>query len=112
MEDIPLEILSTFPLILRRVSRTFRDAISIFDHWIKLGDEENKDFLLNRRRYVKYFIYKGIDVSWIFPNIEYLILDCNFEQRTSPIGPDKILQPKKNICRSNNRYSIFTTYEI
>lgn len=69
MEDLPLEILSTFPLIMRRVSRTFRDAISIFDHWIKLGDEKNKDFLLNHRRYVKCFIYKETDVSWAFPNI-------------------------------------------
>jgi hypothetical protein len=109
MEDLPLEILSTFPLIIRRVSRTFRDAISIFDHWIKLGDQKNIDFLLSHRRYVKYFICKGLDVSWAFPNIQWLKIDHNFEQRPYPLDLTKYCNLKKNICRSNNWYPDFTS---
>jgi hypothetical protein len=83
MEDIPIEILSTFPLKMRMVSCTFRDAISIFDHWIKLDSksEDNISFLMSNRLNVKYCVCNKKISSWIFPNIKGIKVKKTFKLR-------------------------------
>lgn len=85
MEDLPPEILSTFPLKMRMVSRTFRDTINIFDHWIKIDptidpkSEDNINFLMSNRLNVKYCICNKKISNWIFPNIKKIKVKKTFK---------------------------------
>lgn len=68
MESLPRDITRNFPLVLRMVSKKFRDDIDLFDHWIYFNDD-SREWLLDFRLRVKYIVTEDMKIYWIFPNI-------------------------------------------